>query len=105
MDTFGASGVLGRMTTHTRLASAVVLGLFAACSSTNDGNKVITVASDGGVACTDGAADAAPDFGPPPSGAGPIVYVGGFRPEIDVFRLDMATSKLTQIAQVANPPP
>jgi 6-phosphogluconolactonase len=47
--------------------------------------------------------------GPPaaalPRGLGPIVYVGGFRPEIDVFRLDMTTLKLSPVARVANPPP
>jgi 6-phosphogluconolactonase len=93
------------MTTRTRLTTGVLLSLLAACSSSNTPATVITIQGDGGVACTDATpGDTGPDFGPPPPGAGPIVYVGGFRPEIDVFRLDMATLKLTQVAQVANPP-
>jgi 6-phosphogluconolactonase len=41
-----------------------------------------------------------------PSGAQgtPAVYVGGFRAEIDVFRLDMATAKLTKVGAVADAP-
>jgi 6-phosphogluconolactonase len=38
------------------------------------------------------------------TGPGPMIYVGGFRPEIDVFRLDMATGKPTKVGAVANPP-
>jgi 6-phosphogluconolactonase len=38
------------------------------------------------------------------AGPGPMVYVGGFRAEIDVFRLEMATVKLTKVGAVANPP-
>jgi 6-phosphogluconolactonase len=53
------------------------------------------------VAILDGGAEAAP---PAATGPGPTVYVGGFRAEIDVFRLDMATAKLTKVAMVANPP-
>jgi 6-phosphogluconolactonase len=55
-------------------------------------------------ACASSSGAKAPDFGPPPRGAGPVVYVGGFRPEIDLFRLDMTTLVLTQVGQVANPP-
>jgi 6-phosphogluconolactonase len=40
----------------------------------------------------------------PGDSPGPMVYVGGFRPEIDVFRLDMATVKLTKMGTVARPP-
>ena len=57
-----------------------------------------------GINVEPGAKDAGPSFGPPPAGAGPIVYVGGFRPEIDIFRLDMATNKMVQVAVVENPP-
>jgi 6-phosphogluconolactonase len=94
------------MNTRPTLATGVLLSLLAACTSSNNPSTVIAVQGDGAVACSDGGTpDAGPDFGTPPSGAGPIVYVGGFRPEIDVFRLDMTSLKLTQVAQVANPPP
>src|SRR5690348_722916 len=33
-----------------------------------------------------------------------MVYVGGFRAEIDVFRLDMGTAGLTRAGAVAGPP-
>jgi 6-phosphogluconolactonase len=46
------------------------------------------------------AADATPATASP----GPLVYVGGFRAEIDVFRLDMAGVNLTKVGAVANPP-
>jgi 6-phosphogluconolactonase len=89
----------------TRFLLPVLLGV-AACSNSSKDSTVITVQGDGAVTCNDGASpDAGPDFGTAPAGAGPIVYVGGFRPEIDVFRLDMTSLKLTQVAQVANPPP
>jgi 6-phosphogluconolactonase len=90
-------------TTLRTLAITTALGL-AACSKSSDGPNVITISADGAAPDARGA-DVSPDFGPAPTGAGPIVYVGGFRPEIDVFRLDMTTLKLTQVAQVANPPP
>ena len=38
------------------------------------------------------------------AGPGPMVYVGGFRAEIDVFALDLAGAKLTKVGAVANPP-
>jgi 6-phosphogluconolactonase len=41
---------------------------------------------------------------PAPARAGLVVYVGGFRPEIDVFRLDPGSAKLTRVGQVPNPP-
>jgi 6-phosphogluconolactonase len=68
-----------------------------ACTCSNDDKP-------NGVNVEPAGKDAAAAFGPPPTGAGPIVYVGGFRPEIDVFRLDMATAKLTQIGVVDSPP-
>jgi 6-phosphogluconolactonase len=42
---------------------------------------------------------------PVPSGAAPLsmVYVGGFRAEIDVFRLDPATAAYTRVGTVASP--
>ena len=80
-----------------------------ACSGSSSIPTVAPDAATGGIDSAAsgiaGAVDASPDFGAPPTGAGPIVYVGGFRPEIDIYRLDMATFKLTQVAQVANPPP
>jgi len=42
--------------------------------------------------------------GNPGAAPGPMVYVGGFRPEIDVLRLDLATAALTPVGRVANPP-
>jgi 6-phosphogluconolactonase len=42
--------------------------------------------------------------GQPTAAAGTMVYVGGFRPEIDVFRLDPTTARLTPVGAVANPP-
>jgi 6-phosphogluconolactonase len=42
--------------------------------------------------------------GKPSGGPGPMVYVGGFRPEIDVFRLDMGTAALTAVGRVVDPP-
>ncbi len=104
-----------RMKKPTLQASDLFLAcLFTfACSSSSgttspDGSPSTgaPLAGDASVAVpSDGAAgDAAPTFGPAPRGAGPVVYVGGFRPEIDVFRLDMSTLKLTQVAVVANPP-
>ena len=50
------------------------------------------------------AADAPTDGAAPVQGGQPIVYVAGFRAEIDVFRLDMTTSTLTKVGAVANPP-
>src|SRR5947208_16606156 len=111
---------MARMKKPTFHASALFLAslLALACSSsssvtTPDGSHSPTdgasaldtpVAADAGTPADGGARDATPDFGPAPRGAGPVVYVGGFRPEIDVFRLDMTTLKLTQVAVVADPP-
>ena len=53
------------------------------------------------------AADAPPspaDTAATSMGPGPMVYVGGFRAEIDVFRLDPATAKLTKVGAVAGAP-
>src|SRR5438552_13380228 len=90
------------MTNKPRRPATMILAIafcVAACASSSSGpDGAVTPGSDGP------RAGASPDFGPAPTGAGPIVYVGGFRPEIDVFRLDMASLKLTRVAQVANPP-
>src|SRR2546430_3043862 len=34
----------------------------------------------------------------------PMVYVGGFRPEIGVYKLNPATAQLTLVSKVAEPP-
>jgi 6-phosphogluconolactonase len=68
--------------------------LTTACTSSTDG----TPGGDGSMT------GSLPSFGPVPKGAGPIVYVGGFRPEIDVFRMDPTSFKLTQVAVVPDPP-
>jgi 6-phosphogluconolactonase len=91
--------------------------MLAACGSSSSGSngkldaQIPVVALDAAVpgpdaapATADARGDAQPDFGPLPTGAGPVVYVGGFRPEIDIFRLDMATAKMTQVAVVPDPP-
>jgi 6-phosphogluconolactonase len=99
------------MTNNTARARVVVFASImcaVACSCSSD-EAPGPISQDSGPAKSDAApskpaADAGPDFGPAPTGAGPVVYVGGFRPEIDVFRLDMTTAKLTQVGQVANPP-
>src|SRR5436305_625226 len=44
----------------------------------------------------------APAAGVPAPAA--FLYVGGFRPEIDVFRLDLATAALTPAGKVEHPP-
>jgi 6-phosphogluconolactonase len=51
------------------------------------------------------AADAAPADAPAaPSASVAMVYVGGFRAEVDVFRLDMAAATYTKVGAVASPP-
>jgi 6-phosphogluconolactonase len=97
------------MKNQSRPPAILTFGSFlviAACASSGNGPSVAVNDDGRAPGVSDGGApvDLAPDFGPPPRGAGPIVYVGGFRPEIDVFRLDMTTLKLTAVAQVANPP-
>jgi 6-phosphogluconolactonase len=92
-----------RAMTNRPLRSLAIVLAIACCggactSSSSDVDGAVKPAADGPPG------DSGPTFGLAPTGAGPIVYVGGFRPEIDVFRLDMGTSKLTQVAQVANPP-
>jgi 6-phosphogluconolactonase len=84
-------------------ARAVVVALVSlvGCSASSGGPGTTINTAAG---CATAAAEPASPLGPPPKGAGAIVYVGGFRPEIDVFRLDMTTLKLTQVARVANPP-
>src|SRR5947209_6719908 len=90
------------------LALFLVLPAAACSSSSSPSIDAPTTHADAAVspAVDSAATDAHPavDYPPPPSGAGPVVYVGGFRPEIDLFRLDMATAKLTQVAVVPNPP-
>jgi 6-phosphogluconolactonase len=49
-----------------------------------------------------GAADAAAEVGR--AGPGAMVYVGGFRAEIDVLRLDPSSLQLTRVGTVATPP-
>jgi 6-phosphogluconolactonase len=98
-----------RMTNKPLLQFLVLSAAFlggAACSTSGNNSNGNAAPINTEASKTDaGVADVPRDFGPLPSGAGPIVYVGGFRPEIDIFRLDMSTLALTQVAQVANPPP
>lgn len=44
---------------------------------------------------------AAPPATPPAASSGPLVYVGGYRPEIHVFRLNVAAGTLTPAGQMS----
>jgi 6-phosphogluconolactonase len=74
-------------------------------------DTAVVAAADGAAIVEPDGALPAPDAATPdaaaesaPAGPGPMVYVGGFRAEIDVLRLDMGTIKLTKVGTVASPP-